>query len=221
VGFTSFSIRFAAYLAVALFVGMTVREYSRSWMASRLGDQTPRLWGRLTLLPKAWFEPFGSGLLPGLILLLWAASSTFLPPPVAYGKPPPIEPNYLRHQPRDSVLVGFAGPVANMVLAALAGLGVRVVMSGEAFTILVAFELANMCLVFFHLLPIPGLDGARLVALVLPPPAQQTYRNLDRWLPLFALLALFVFANLGVQSIVYSLVNAFCRLYSGLPCGPA
>ena len=216
-GFTSISLRVAAYLAASLFVGMTAREFARAWMATRLGDPTPRLWGRLTLMPKAWFDPFGSGLLPGLILLLWAASASFLPPPVAYAKPPPIEPNYLRRQPRDSVLVGLAGPVTNMALAAIAGLLVRLNLPLELFTVLVAFEIANLSLAFFHLLPIPGLDGARLVALVLPLPVRQTYRNLDQYLPLFVLLALF-FLGAAIQSIVYSLVNAFCRLFSGFPC---
>ncbi len=216
-GFTSISLRVAAYLAASLFVGMTAREFARAWMATRLGDPTPRLWGRLTLMPKAWFDPFGSGLLPGLILLLWAASASFLPPPVGYGKPPPIETNYLRRQPRDSVLVGLAGPVTNMALAAIAGLVVRLNPPLELFTILVAFELANLSLAFFHLLPIPGLDGARLVALVLPLPVRQTYRNLDQYLPLFVLLALF-FLGAAIQSIVYSLVNAFCQLFSGFPC---
>jgi Zn-dependent protease len=217
VGFSSFSVRVAAYLAASSFVGMTAREYARAWTAARLGDPTPRLWGRLTLSPKAWFDPFGSGLLPGLILLLWAATASFLPPPVAYAKPPPIEPNYLRRQPRDSVLVGLAGPVTNMALAAIAGLAARLGSSLELLTVLVAFELANLSLAFFHLLPIPGLDGARLVALVLPLPVRQTYRNFDQYLPLFVLIALFVLGG-AIQSIVYSLVNAFCQLFSGFAC---
>jgi Zn-dependent protease len=215
--FSSFSLRFAAYLAASLFIGMTAREYARAWTATRLGDPTPRLWGRLTLSPKAWFDPFGSGLLPGLILLLWAATASFLPPPVAYAKPAPIEPSYLRRQPRDSVLVGLAGPVTNMALAAIAGLAARLGSSLELLTVLVAFELANLSLAFFHLLPIPGLDGARLVALVLPLPVRQTYRNFDQYLPLFVLLVLFVLGG-AIQSIVYSLVNAFCQLFSGFGC---
>jgi Zn-dependent protease len=217
VGFSSFSVRVAAYLAVSLFVGMTAREYARAWTATRLGDPTPRLWGRLTLSPKAWFDPFGSGLLPGLILLLWAATANFLPPPVAYAKPAPDEANYLRRQPRDSVLVSLAGPVTNMALAAIAGLAARLGSSLELLTVLVAFELANLSLAFFHLLPIPGLDGARLVALVLPLPVRQTYRNFDQYLPLFVLIALFVLGG-AIQSIVYSLVNAFCQLFSGFAC---
>ena len=56
-------MRIAIEIGVFLFLGMTAREYARAWMAARLGDPTPRLWGRLTLNPRAWFDPFGSGFL--------------------------------------------------------------------------------------------------------------------------------------------------------------
>jgi Zn-dependent protease len=216
-GFSSGSLRITTYIAVGLLVGMIVREYARASVAARLGDPTPRLWGRLTLNPKAWFDPFGSGLVPGLVLLLWAASSSFLPPPMAYGKPAPVDPSYLRRQPRDSLLVGFAGPVANVVLGGAAGLAVRLVGTTELGGFLRWFQFANLTLAVFHLLPIPGLDGARLVSLALPPRARETYRNLDQYLPLFVLLALFFLAG-PIQSIVYSLVNAICGLFSGSSC---
>ena len=66
------SIRYAAYIGVSLLIGMIVREYIRAFVTSKLGDPTPRLWGRLTWNPKVWFEPFGSGLVPALVLVLWA-----------------------------------------------------------------------------------------------------------------------------------------------------
>ena len=218
-GFSGESLRLTAYLAISLLIGMTVREFVRATVAAKLGDPTPRLWGRLTWNPKAWFEPFGSGLLPALVLLLWAAASSFLPPPVAYAKPAPVDPNYLRRQPRDSLLVGFAGPVSNIVLGALGGLGFRAAGLSEIGVFLLVFEFANLTLAIFHLLPIPGLDGARLVALVLPPRARETYRNLDQYLPLFVLLALFFLAG-PIQAIVYSLVDAFCGVFSGTGCVP-
>ncbi len=218
---TGTSLRFAAYLAVSLLVGLSAREYARARMATRLGDPTPRLWGRLTLDPRSWFEPFGSGLVPGLVLVLWAFGGTFLPPPVAYAKPAPLDPGSLRRQPRDTLLVGFAGPVANVLLAFVAGLGIRVVGlgSGEVFSILVAFEFTNLCLAIFHLLPIPGLDGARLVALALPQPARSVYQNMDQYLPLWVLLALFLVAGI-FSAIIYSLVDGLCSVFSGFTCPP-
>jgi Zn-dependent protease len=191
-------------------------------MAARLGDPTPRLWGRLTWKPRAWFDPFGSGLLPALILVLWAASTAFLPAPVAYGKPAAVDPAYLRRPVRDQVLVGLAGPLTNVILGALAGLAFRVVLGVASLTIVEAlrwFAFTQFCLAIFHLLPIPGLDGARLVGLALPPDAARVYRNLDKYLPLFVLLVVFVIAG-PIQSIVFGLVNAMCQLASGFPCGP-
>ena len=111
--------------ALSLLIGMIVREYVRALVTAKLGDPTPRLWGRLTWNPKVWFDPFGSGLVPGLVLVLWAAASGFYPPPAAYGKPAPVDPTYLRRPTRDQVLIGFAGPLANVALAAVAGIVLR------------------------------------------------------------------------------------------------
>ena len=219
--FSAASLRYALYIAAALLIGMIAREYARASTAARLGDPTPRLWGRLTWNPRAWFDPFGSGLLPGLVLFLFAAASTFLPPPAAYGKPAPVDPSYFRRPTRDQVLVGFAGPIVNAALAAVAGLVLRVgtAMPFELKVAILAFEFTQLCLAFFHLLPIPGLDGARLVALALPPDARQVYRNADKYLPLFVLVAIFLLGQV-IQPIVYSGVDAMCRLFSGFACAP-
>jgi Zn-dependent protease len=215
---SALSVRVAVYIGIGLLVGMIGREYARASAAARLGDPTPRLWGRLTLNPKAWFDPFGSGLLPALILILWAAAGTFLPAPMAYAKPAPIDPSYLRRQPRDVVLVSLAGPAANVVLAAIAGVALRATgLPLEFQRFLVFFEYTNFSLAIFHLIPIPGLDGARLVALLLPPQARATYRNLDQYLALFVLLAVFLLAG-PIQGIMNSLTNALCNVFSGFSC---
>jgi Zn-dependent protease len=202
---------------------MIVREYVRALVATRLGDPTPRLWGRLTWNPRSWFDPFGTGLVPGLILVLWATASGVYPPPAAYGKPAPVDSAYLRRPTRDQVLIGFAGPVANIALGFIAGLALRLIpLSSGALTAIVivrVFEFTQFCLAIFHLLPIPGLDGARLVGLLLPPDAARVYRDADKYLPLFVLLAIFVLASV-INGIVYGLVNALCQLASGTPCRP-
>ncbi len=216
------SVRTALYIAGSLLLGMVAREYFRAFVAARLGDPTPRLWGRLTWNPRSWFDPFGTGLVPGLILVLWATASGVYPPPAAYGKPAPVDPSYLRRPTRDQVLIGFAGPCANIVLGTIAGLALRVISTPSAPTVIVVlriFEFTQFCLAIFHLLPIPGLDGARLVGLLLPPDAARVYRDADRYLPLFVLLAIFVLASV-INGIVYGLVNALCQLASGTPCRP-
>lgn len=218
--FTAASLVFALYLAAGMLVGMAAREYARAWTATRSGDPTPRLWGRLSWHPKAWFEPFGSGILAGLILVLWAAGAGFRPPPVAYGKPAPVDPSSLKGGRSALVWTSVAGSIANVATAALAGLILRLgVLPIEGVRVLVAIELTSLSLAIFHLLPIPGLDGARIVGTFLPPNVRETYRSLGQYLPLFVLVVLFLLAG-PVQSIVYSLADAFCNLFSGVSCTP-
>ena len=214
-GFSVHSLQLTLYLGISLFIALDVREFARAYVASNLHDPTPRLWGRLTLQPKPWFEPFGSGLLPGLLLFIWAASVGF-PPVVAYAKPAPIDPGYLRRSTRDNVFVGLAGPLTNIAMAVAAGIALRVPMGGGLAIILGAFEFANLCVAFFHLLPIPGLDGARLVGLVLPDRAAIFYRNLDAYLPLFVLVVLFILTR--PAGLTETLTNSVCRMASGRDC---
>ena len=212
--FTALTARMALYLVVGLLIGMIAREFARAWAASRLHDPTPRLWGRLTWDPRSWFEPFGSGLVPGLIAVLWAAGVFWSP--AAYGKPAPIDPSYFRNYKRDVVVVSLAGPAATLLLTVLSGLAFRAVASGggELALALLVLTQAFAGLTIFHLLPVPGLDGARIVALLLPPAAAQVYRNADKYLPLFVLVLLFLFGTV----ILGALTAAVCELATGLPC---
>ena len=214
--FTAFFLRYAGYLAVSLLIAMIVREYVRALVTAKLGDPTPRLWGRLTLNPKQWFDPFGSGLLPALILILWA-SGTNLFPPFAYAKPAALDPNYLRHGDRDVTIASLAGPLANLVLGFLVGLLLRLPLSAELAIAVDAFVLTNISLAFFHLMPIPGLDGARIVARFLPLRARTVYTNLDQYLVLFILVILFVFPR-PMLEIVDGLTNAVCNVAAGVSC---
>jgi len=134
----------------------------------------------------------------------------------------PVDPSYLRRPTRDQVLIGLAGPCTNIALGVVAGLALRAITNPAAFTVisvLVVFEFTQFCLAIFHLLPIPGLDGARLVGLALPPDAARVYRDADRYLPLFVLLAMFVLAGV-ISGIVYGLVDALCQVASGARCSP-
>jgi len=220
--FTGRGLLLSAEMLVALFVGMTLREYARAFTAAKLGDPTPRLWGRISLRPKAWFEPFGSGLVPGLLSVLWAVQIPVVP--AAYAKPAPVDPSYLRRQPRDTVLASAAGPVVNLALVIVAGSMSRLAPLGsDAGLALVVFAYTNAALVVFHLLPIPGLDGARMVALLLPSNVREIYRNFDRYLPLMVLVVLFLiggftltFLDAVAGAICSSAVGANCRLVIGI-----
>jgi Zn-dependent protease len=207
-------IRLAAYMLASLLVGLAVREYVRARAAASLGDPTPRLWGRVTLRPSAWFDGFGSGFLPGLVALLWAVQALMLP--AAYAKPAPIDANYFKRPPRDVVLASIAGPIASLVLAVAGGLVVRAGVGGEPLRIATTFAFTNAAQLVFHLLPIPGLDGGRLLALLLPPHPREVYRNADRYLALIVLVVLFVLTFL--LNIASLLAGAVCNAATGVDC---
>jgi Zn-dependent protease len=212
--FTFLGLRLAVYMAVSLFIGLALREYARARVAATLGDPTPRLWGRVTLRPKAWFDPFGSGFLPGLVALLWSVQAFMMP--AAYAKPAPIDTSNFRRHPRDVVIVSLGGPVASLVLAVVAGIVLRTGISGEIASAVVTFAFTNVSLLVFHLLPIPGLDGGRLLALLLPPHAREVFRNADRYLALIVLVVLFLFTFL--LDIARILAGAICDGLTGVDC---
>lgn len=211
--FSAHGFLLAAEMLVALLIVMTCREYVRAAAAAKLGDPTPRLWGRLRIDPRAWFDPFGSGLIPGLTAILWAVSVLVVP--AAYGKPAPIDPAYLRRQPRDTVLVSLAGPLTSLAITILAGLAARLQVSGDVTVAMVVLAYTAASLTIFHLLPIPGLDGGRLVALLLSPQIRDGFRNFDRYLPLIVLLILFLGLTIRFLEI---LASAVCNAAVGVSC---
>lgn len=214
--FSLIGLRLALYMLASLFVGMTVREYARARVAVALGDPTPRLWGRITVRPKPWFDPFGSGFVPALIALLWSVGALMMP--AAYAKPAPIDPTYLRRYPRDVILASVAGPLASLALAIAGGLVVRVgAARAEALLVAVTFVFTNASLFVFHLLPIPGLDGGRLVTMLLPPHAREVFRNADRYLPLIVLVLLFVLFSILLR-LVAAITGAVCDAATGTDC---
>jgi Zn-dependent protease len=211
------NVRFALYLAVALLPSLVLHELAHGIVADRLGDPTPRRWGRLTLNPRHLIDPFGSVVLPGLMLILVASGRFCLLPIFAYAKPMALDPTYLRHRDRDTLLVTLAGPAANLALAAVAAVVVRL-SGGEVATFAFAWVIVNVFMFVFQLLPIPGLDGAKLLARVLPPRAREVYVNLDQYLVLFILVIFFVLGG-PLISIVNAFADVLFRLLTGAPLG--
>ena len=113
--------------------------------------------------------------------------------------------------------MAVAGPLANLAVAAVAGTAVRAGPGGEIAVIALAFVYANAVLCVFNLLPVPGLDGARLLARFLPPKARDTFTNLEHYLPLFLLVIYFLFAG-PLLGVVQGLSNVVCRALAGIGC---
>ncbi|HZD18168.1 MAG TPA: site-2 protease family protein [Actinomycetota bacterium] len=212
-------LKFAAYLAVSLVPALVLHEFAHAFVAVRLGDLTPKRWGRLTLNPRPLIDPFGSLILPALALVLIAARGQLLLPVFAYAKPMPFDPSSLRNPTRDPVLVVASGPVANLLLAIVGGLVVRAGVGGEVGTFARAWVIVNALMFAFQLMPVPGLDGAKLLARVLPPRPRQVFINLEQYLVLFILVIFFIFAG-PLLSIVDAFANIACKLAAGADCFP-
>jgi Zn-dependent protease len=213
---STLSIRSAFYLAVGLLIGLVIHEYAHAFVARRLGDRTPEQAGRLTLNPQPHVDPFGSLLLPG-ILLLPVIFGNQLFPVFAYAKPQPLNPWALKRQDNDPTWIALSGPAANVVLAFLVGLALRGAGTGELGLFLAYVLQANVTLAVLNLVPVPGLDGSRVLARFLPARAREVYANLDQYLALFILVIFFIFPG-PVFAFVRVVGNGICQAVAGGDC---
>jgi Zn-dependent protease len=212
------NLKFALYLTISLVPALILHEYAHAFVATRLGDPTPRRWGRLTLNPRPLIDPFGSLILPALALILIATRGPlFLLPIFAYAKPLPLDPSYLRNARRDSILVASAGLVANVALIFAGGILLRAGVTGELQTFAFAWVVVNAYMFGFQLMPVPGFDGSRLLAPVLPPRARETYVNLEQYLVLFVLVIFFLLSG-PMRAIAAAFGNIACNLAAGSDC---
>ena len=211
------NLRFAAYLGISLVPALVLHEYAHAFVAVRLGDPTPKRWGRLSLNPKPLIDPFGSLILPALALILVAARGSLLLPVFAYAKPMPVDATSFRNPRRDMAWVVLAGLGANIVLAIPAGLLIRAGVSGELLLFAVAWLLVNAFMFGLQLMPVPGLDGSKLLAPFLPPRAREVYVNLDQYLVLFILVIFFLLAG-PLLAIVNVFADLACNLAAGIDC---
>jgi Zn-dependent protease len=211
------NLRFAAYLGISLVPALVIHEYAHAFAATRLGDPTPKRWGRLTLNPRPLVDPFGSLILPALALILVAARGLLLLPVFAYAKPMPLDPSMFTKPKRDSMLVAAAGLAANIALAIMAGLLIRAGVSGELLLFARAWLIVNAFMFGFQLMPVPGLDGARLLAPFLPPHPREVYVNLEQYLVLFILVIFFILSG-PLVAIVDAFANVACNVAAGGDC---
>jgi len=171
-----FVILFA--LTFPLFMmAVVVHEVSHGWVALTLGDTTALDAGRLTLNPFKHIDPVGTILLPLMLMMLRL-------PAFGWAKPVPVNPLRFKHPKQGMVWVGVAGPIANFILAGVAALFVHALPLGEdslwvqVGTMLV---IINLLLGLFNLLPIPPLDGSRVLVGILPAQYARGFLKMERW----------------------------------------
>lgn len=171
--------------AVALIVGIVIHESAHALAAYVLGDKTARSRGRVSLNPLAHIDPFGTVLLP--LLMLAAGGPVF-----AFAKPVPVYLNNLKHPKRDELLVALAGPLSNALLAlaaALIGYVLLPTLAGQApmnllyslFSFFMTFIVVNLSLAFFNLIPLPPLDGSSILVPFLKGKALREYYRIQQY----------------------------------------
>jgi len=195
-------VGFIAFI-IAIVLGITVHEFMHAYTAHRLGDDTARLLGRLSLNPMAHLDPFGT------LLLVLAG--------FGYGKPVPFNESRLRTA-MGVTFVALAGPLANLVLAALCAIPLRFsaasLLGGAYEEILTAIVLWNCVLAIFNLVPIPPLDGANVVYGLLPPRQQYSWRTYQQYGP-FLLLGILLLAPRVLSAVVFGPALALARFLVG------
>jgi len=175
-----------------------IHEYAHGWAADQMGDPTARNAGRLTLNPMAHIDIWGTILMPVLLLLFSGGSFMF-----AYAKPVPYNPYNLKNQKWGPALVGLAGPAANLIAAIFFGLLVRFLPYSAFTSLLAIIAYANILLMVFNLMPIPPLDGSKLLFAVLPDSMERLKINLERFGFIILLLFIFYFFNLIIPIITW------------------
>lgn len=201
---------------VVLLLAISAHEAAHAWMSHKFGDDTAYLLGRVTLNPVKHTDPIGTLLIP-IVSFIGASSGVFVPL-IGWGKPTPVNPLRWRNKDLANIMVSLAGIMANLLLATIAFVVLKVCLMTGTITIrggslgsfdepvlllLVQIIMMNLSLAIFNLLPIPPLDGSKVLYSLLPASAQPMLEALER----FSFIILIAAIYFGVFSAIISPVR--------------
>ncbi len=194
---------------VVLILSIVIHEVSHGYAAYMLGDKTAFYEGRLTLNPIKHLDPMGSIIIP---LLLIFSQAGFV---IGWAKPVPYNPYNLRNQKWGEAWVAFAGPLSNIIIAVLCGILVRLSLANGMVGAFVSFlstvVFINIVLAIFNLVPIPPLDGSKILFMFLP----LRYRNVRNYLERYGFILTLVFI-LFFWHLLYPLIVWAFTLLTGI-----
>lgn len=201
------------FYIVVLIMSVVIHEFAHGYTAYLLGDNTARLSGRLTLNPIKHLDPIGSVFLPLTLVLLNAG---FV---IGWAKPVPYNPANLRNEKKGTFLVAIAGILANLLIAIIFGLMIRFApslvsdsMLGSFYKISTIIVVLNLVLVLFNLVPIPPLDGSKILFSFI----SSKYRYIENFLEKWGMLIL-IFFIIFLWGQVAPLIFTMFRLITGIP----
>ena len=208
---------YSLLLAVpAILIALTFHEFAHGYVAYRFGDPTAKNHGRLTLNPLAHLDPLGT-IMIFLIHFGWA-------------KPVPVDPRYLGNPKRDMMWIAAAGPLMNVALALVSGILIRIFLASDLVyanpdgAIGILFQMLryslyiNLALAFFNILPIPPLDGSRILAGLLPHKYAPTLYLIESRGPM-VLFGIIMFGWITGFNVLGVVIGPFIDIFSSLFAG--
>ncbi len=201
------TIEIVIFQVVTLVFSAIIHEYMHGWMADRLGDPTAKNAGRLSMNPLVHIDPFGSLLLPGIMIL---SGTGFV---FGWAKPVPFNPYNLSDKKYGGAKVAIAGPLGNLITALFFGLILRFVpMANEMMaTFMMIIVQINLILMVFNLVPIPPMDGSKVIMPFLPYNLQVKYAELEK----YGMFLVLLFVMFGFTLII-PIINFLFRLIVGV-----
>ncbi len=193
---------YIAYVLITVVISLSIHEAMHAYAAHALGDTTAQDMGRLSLNPLKHIDPFTTVALPIITLLLFHV-------PILAAKPVPFNPNRVKYDEFGGAIIAAAGPLSNLILAIIGALLIHQVTNVALFNFLDTFTILNVAIFVFNILPIPPLDGSRVLYAFAPEPLQEFMQQIEP----YGLFIIFGLVLTGVlTSLLITLNNDILRL---------